>query len=242
MWVSELRAVTFSGDAVLRSVDADPLRQAAVSVLREAPGSDRGRDPGETWSAYAASRAKARWEDQREVPAAGLLPGLPAEALRASEAAMGERLGAALEWQPDALPALDYLRESGLSTALLLDLPVPLPPAWEERARPWFDAVVSSRDLGLRTPAAAVFADSAVRLHVPAARVLHVGEGLAEDVYGAQRAGLRGVLLERPVRRPQDPRALDWLLRAEGRAAAEVRPDLKIRTLEELAAAIDAFG
>lgn len=242
MWVSQLSAVTFSGDAVLRPTGPDPLRRAVLSVLREAPGAGASGDPERAWSGYAASRAGARWGEQREVLLGDLFRGLPAEALRGAEAAVGDRLGAALEWQADALPALDYLRESGLSTALILDLPAPLPPAWLERARPWFDTVVSSRDLGFRTPAATVFADAVVHMHVPAARVLHVGEGLAEDVRGAQRAGLRAALLERPMRHPQDPQALDWLLRTEGRAAAEVKPDLKIRTLEELAAAIDAFG
>lgn len=241
-WISDLRAVTFSGDTVLHARERDALGRATVAVLRASPAAGSPRDPERVWSGYAASREAARWEDQREVPLRDLFGGGPGPSPGDAEAAVGVRLGEALEWYPDALPALDYLRESGLATVLLLDLPLPLPPAWAERVRPWFDGVLSSRDVGYRTPAAAPFAEAVVRVHAPAARVLHVGEGLAEDVHGAQRAGLRAALLERPIRRPQDPRALDWLLRTEGRAASEVTPDLKIRTLEELAAAVDAFG
>ena len=241
-WISQLRTVTLSGDAVLRSPQPEVLRRAVLPILQEAREGAPPHDPESLWRAYAASRSAARSADQREALLATLFPGRPAEEVRRIEAEVGERLGAALEWYPDALPALDYLRESGFSTALLLDLPVPLPAAWLERVAPWFDAVVSSREVGFRTPATIVFAEAVVRVHAPAAQTLHVGEGLAQDVRWAQRPRLRAALLERSIRRPQDPAALDWLLRTEGRAAAEVQADLKLRTLEELAAAIDAFG
>ncbi len=245
MWVSEVRAVSFGSSALLWFSKPDALRRAAIGALGSASLSGLPRSPEVVWSEYEAARAAARWKDHRELPlepflqeAFGTLPGDTVSL----ESAMSDRLSPFLEWYPDVLPAVDYLRESGYPTALLLDLPVPLPPGWTERASRWFDAIVPSRELGLRPPAAALFQEAARRVHVVPSRVLHVGDGLAEDVHGAQRAGFRAALLERPQRHAPDPGGLDWLRTQEHLAASEVRPDLRLRSLEELAAAMDAFG
>ncbi len=242
--MAELRAVTLGSSGVLWLTRPEPLRAAAEAVLGELGGTGKG-DLGATWTRYEATRAAARWKDQREVPFVPFLR----EALGSAspepsdlESRVAERLASSMEWYPDALPGLDYLRESGYRTALLLDLPLPLSRAWQERIRPWFDVTVSSLETGLRTPSAAVFAEAVRRLHAVPARTLHVGDGLAEDVHGAQRAGLRAALLERPQRHAPDPASLEWLRGQEGVGPTGVQPDVKLRSLEELAAAIDAFG
>ncbi len=245
MWIVDLRTVTFSSAAVLRLSRPDALARAAVAALREASVLAPSSDPESFWTEYEARRAVARWTDQRELSLDRFLEdatGLGPPERLALESAIADRLASSLEWQPDALPTLDYLKESGYPTALLLDLPVPLSSAWRERAQGWVDAMVSSRELGLRTPAAAVFSEAVRRLHGVPARTLHVGEGLAEDVHGAQRAGLRAALLERPLRRPPDPGGMEWLHREVRGASEGVRPDLKLRGLEELAAAIESFA
>ncbi len=245
MWMAEIGAVSFSGTAVLRFPRADALRAAVARAFQESAQADVAPRFEELWPRYAAARAAARWSDHRERPLEEFLReamGVPTADVAAVESAIAERLGAELEWHPDALPALDFLRESGYSCALLLDLPLALPSTWLERAGKWFSVLVTTKDLGLRSPAPAVFSEVVRRFHVAPARVLHVGDGLAEDVYAAQRAGLRAALIERMAGHVPDPAAVAWLQRSEGRMPAETQPDLKVRTLQELAAAIDAFA
>ena len=245
MWIADLRAVTLSSSAALRRPRPDAFRLAALYALREAKPETEVSALEAAWSRYEAVREAARWTEHREIPVGTFFaegPGLQVPNPSAVEAAAGERLSASLEWQPDALPALDYLRESGYRTALLLDFPVPLSGVWLERLGQWFDAVVAAREVGLRTPAAPFFREVAKRLRVSPRFLLHVGEGLAEDVHGAQRVGSHAALLERRLRRPPNPAATEWLRRELGPASKAVRPDLKLRTLEDLAGAIDAFG
>jgi FMN phosphatase YigB (HAD superfamily) len=241
MWIGDLRAVTFSGASVLRWTRPDALRFAAESALAARMPRDASLAFPEAWSRYEAERQRRRWQDQREVSLESLIKELAADGSEESLAdGVAEGLGACLEWRGDALPALDYLRESGCRTALLLDLPVPFPRAWEERSKPWFGEVISSRELSRRTPDPSAFHETLRRLRMGPHAVLHVGEGIVEDVYAAHAAQLRTALLERSGRAPPAPEAATWLRQARGTDPSTVNPDLRLRTLEELPAALDA--
>jgi len=243
MWITDLRAVMFSSPGILRFTRPDALRFAAESALIEhAPARLLSPFP-EAWSRYEANRARRRWADHGELPIESLGQDLfGSEMDRALVDHVGERLGECLEWHPDALPTLDYLRESGYRTVLLSDLPIPLPRVWQERSKPWFDETVSSRDLARRTPDPSAFREALRRLRLGPHQVLHVGEGVVEDVHAAQAADLRTALLERFGRGRPDPEALAWLRRERGLEPSSVKPDLRLRTLEELAATVDAFA
>lgn len=242
MWMADLRAVTFSGPAVLRITQADALRSAVASAAAELPPSP-AVDFGAAWTRYETERARHRWTDQRERPLAEFLieAGLASDA-GAFALAVADRFGASLEWHPDAIPTLDYLRESGYRTVLLLDFPLVLPSTWRERSAPWFDEIVASVELLRRTPDPAPFREALRRLRLGPAKVLHVGEGLVEDVHAAHAAQLRTALLERFGRSPQEAEAGDWLRRVHGLEPSSVTPDLKVRTLEDLPRALDAFA
>jgi putative hydrolase of the HAD superfamily len=54
---------------------------------------------------------------------------------------------------------------------------------------PYFDAVVSSADVGAAKPDRRIFDTALARLGVPAARALHVGDSPADEE-GARAAGL----------------------------------------------------
>ncbi len=242
MWLADLRAVTFSGPAVLRVTQPDALRSAARSAVSECgvPALPRFE---EAWVGYEADRARRRWVDQREMPLGpfvGEVVGSGDEGPLAEKVA--DRFGESLEWHGDALPALDYLRESGYRTLLLLDLPINLPSVWRERSKPWFNEIVSSVELLRRTPDPAPFHEALRRLRIGPAKVLHVGEGLVEDVHAARAVQLRTALLERFGRSPPDPAAGNWLRRMHGLEPSSVTPDLKLRTLEDLPRALDAFA
>lgn len=242
MWMAELRAVTFSSPAVLRPTRRDALAYAVRSSASR--GGDRvSAAVDESWAGYERERAEHRWTDHHEVPLAPFLSQIAADAEGAELIRMiADRFADCLEWHPDALPTLDYLRESGYRTVLVLDLPMALPGVWQERARPWFDEMVCTADLLRRTPDPAPFQEALRRLRLGPAKVLHVGEGLVEDVHAAATHHLRTALLERFGRPAPDPEAAAWLRRARQVDPASVTPDLKLRTLEDLPRALDAFG
>jgi FMN phosphatase YigB (HAD superfamily) len=241
MWMADLRVVTFSGPTVLRLTRPDALRMAVRSVVEERlPRAIPDFDGA--WAQYEAERSRRRWLDQHEQPLESFLKDLARGDEGPTAKEVAQRFGESLEWHGDALPTLDYLRESGYRTILLLDLPVPLPPVWQERSKPWFDETVSSTDVLRRTPDPAPFQEAMRRLRVGASKVLAVGQGLVEDVQSAQAVHLRTALLERFGRPPPDPEAREWLRRVHGVELAEVTPDLRLRTLEDLPRALDAFA
>src|SRR3972149_4805793 len=122
-----------------------------------------------------------------------------------------ESLAASIEWLPDTLPTLDYLHESGYRVALVDDSSFPLGTSWEQRISPWIDVVISTRETRHAAPHPAVFQELLTRLSLLPKHVLHVGDQLLPDVFGANGVGLRTALLERLPRDPPDPRAVDWL-------------------------------
>jgi putative hydrolase of the HAD superfamily len=64
--------------------------------------------------------------------------------------------------------------------------------------------LVISSEVGYRKPHAAFYQAACASLGLPPDRVLCVGDDLENDVLGARRAGLRGLLLDRHGRRPED--------------------------------------
>jgi putative hydrolase of the HAD superfamily len=66
------------------------------------------------------------------------------------------------------------------------------------------DALVISSEVGYRKPHPAFYRAACARLGLPPGRVLCVGDDLENDVLGAGRAGLRGVLLDRSGAGPAD--------------------------------------
>ena len=66
------------------------------------------------------------------------------------------------------------------------------------------DSPVISSEVGYRKPHPSFYGAACARLGLPPARVLCVGDDPENDVRGAQRAGLRGLLLDRDGRQPSD--------------------------------------
>jgi len=61
------------------------------------------------------------------------------------------------------------------------------------------DHVIASAEVGAAKPDNAIFLEACRRLELPPGRVLHVGDTIIDDVEGAQRAGLRAVLVQRQI-------------------------------------------
>jgi len=98
----------------------------------------------------------------------------------------------------DVRPTLEALRRNELKLAIISN--------WDERLRPllaqlqltsYFDEIVISVEAGFAKPSPVIFQRAASALRMPARSILHVGDSLAEDVIGAQSAGLQGLLIDR---------------------------------------------
>jgi putative hydrolase of the HAD superfamily len=106
---------------------------------------------------------------------------------------------------PDVGPALDALRARGL--------PVRIASNFDGRLRAILrglpnlaglsDALIISSEVGYRKPHPAFFRAVRDALDLPPGRILCVGDDLENDVLGAERAGLRALLLDRRSRRAE---------------------------------------
>jgi len=107
---------------------------------------------------------------------------------------------------PDVSPALDAFARMGLSVCVgsnfdgrLRGVVQGLP---ELGSR--IDSLVISSEVGYRKPHPLFFEAACANLGLPGSRVLCVGDDLENDVRGAIRAGLSGLLLDRGPNRPAD--------------------------------------
>lgn len=102
---------------------------------------------------------------------------------------------------PDALPVLGSLRARGIRTAIVSNTP------WGSPAEEWrtelarhgllsaVDATVFCTDVGYRKPHSVPIERALTLLQVPATEAAFVGDDPKWDVVGAQRAGVRPILL-----------------------------------------------
>jgi len=99
---------------------------------------------------------------------------------------------------PDVLPTLRALRSRSFRLAVLSNFDGRLVALLVELGlTPLVDHVLHSTAAGVAKPDVAFFDAARVALHTRPEETLHVGDGLAEDVEGAQAAGCHAVLLDR---------------------------------------------
>lgn len=125
--------------------------------------------------------------------------------------------------RPGALELLHALRAQGLRLGAISNTVQPgryMRPALVERGLAEFFAVqLYSSDVGFAKPHPAIFRTALDALDVAADQAVYVGDRLEADVAGAQRAGMKGVLIEVGHRVEQHP---------------AIVPDARIRELPEL--------
>ena len=145
----------------------------------------------------AAWKAKQNFRHSRSDWAA-----LVRAAFRTPEADMffGElydRFASAKVWRvfDDVRPALLRLKARGMKLGIISN--------WDERLRPlldqleltpFFDEIAISHEVGHCKPSAEIFRAAVQGLCLRPGQVLHVGDSEAEDVLGAQKAGLHAVI------------------------------------------------
>ena len=73
-----------------------------------------------------------------------------------------------------------------------------------------FDSELFSCDVGLRKPDPRIYLLACEQLGVEPAEALFVGDGANDELAGADRVGMRAVLIHRPAEEPQWDGLRDW--------------------------------
>jgi putative hydrolase of the HAD superfamily len=118
---------------------------------------------------------------------------------------------------PDAAPALRELRARGLRLVVASNWDCSLPQVLEDAGLAGLvDGVVASATVGADKPAAALFEAALSVAGCEADQAVHVGDSPANDVAGAERAGIRAVLLDRAGNSPDAVRSIATLAELPG--------------------------
>ena len=100
----------------------------------------------------------------------------------------------------DAIPTLQHFRDEGFKVAIVSNWETPLDPLTERFGiAKYFDAVVASHDVRVRSekPDPHIFNYALAAVGVSAEEVVHVGDTYEADIIGAQKVGIRPILLDR---------------------------------------------
>jgi putative hydrolase of the HAD superfamily len=124
---------------------------------------------------------------------------------------------------PDAVPALRAFHEAGMEVCIgsnfdgrLRQVVAGLP-----ELAAMVDGLVVSSEVGFRKPHGSFFGAVGERLRLPLDRILSVGDDLENDVFGAIRAGLSAVFLDRGQEAPEGVTHVATLTSAAELRAAE---------------------
>ena len=98
----------------------------------------------------------------------------------------------------DVAPALNDLKGKGLILGLISNVEQDMTATFNELGLPsWLDIVVTSTDAGFNKPQPEIFQEALRRAGVQPSEAVYVGDQYQVDVIGANRAGMKGVLLDR---------------------------------------------
>lgn len=202
-----VRAVLFDWGGTLstyRHVDLLEMWRAAAQVLRP-------KDPEPVAAALLAAET-AWWlscteHGDRSGTTRELVSAVAAEAgldVEGALAAYHDAWGLTVGHDPAAVDVLTGLRDRGLRTGMLSNThwPRPLHERWLDEAGllPLLDVRLYTCDLPYMKPHPEAFGALLAAVGVCAAQAVFVGDRPRDDVWGAQRAGMRTVLLAgRPV-------------------------------------------
>ncbi len=157
------------------------------------------------------------------------------EALKRAAKRALEQNATQVAWYDDALPFLETLRDRRMPIALVSNTIFGLGSLWEERLSQWFPVRVLSRDFGYVKPHPGIFLEAARELRVDPKDGAFVGDLLLSDVWGAQRVGMRAILLDRGDQEQDAFRTSDVRLAAHlGVDLTAVRPNAIVTSLAEV--------
>ena len=210
-----IRAVTFDVTGTLLhcprlgEIYAEVLSRHGISVA--APEAERlvrlvwqelacSADPGHDRFRAHKEGARGFWQRLLERLAEHLEAPVPS---RFAAAELFHRFATPEAWEvyPEVRGVLAALRNQGLRLAVISNWDERLPLLLERLAlTPFFDAVVTSSEVGVEKPDRRIVAAALTRLGVAPEGALHVGDSPLEDVEGAIAAGMEAVRLDRTRR------------------------------------------
>lgn len=150
---------------------------------------------------------------------------------------------------PDACEALEWLRNQKKRVGVICN--TGMIPGTELRrllsragVAEYFRTMIFSNEVGVRKPDRRIFSLAAQRLRAEPHEIVHVGDNLKSDVWGAKNAGFRAIHLSSVVGRDKiadsDPASLVSLSRNLGSLGAKwVEPDKTISSLSMVKKAIE---
>ncbi len=98
----------------------------------------------------------------------------------------------------DVAPSLNDLKGMGLILGLISNVEKDMTTTLDELRLPsWLDIVVTSQDSGFNKPQPEIFQEALKQAGVQPSEAVYVGDQYQVDCIGANRAGMKGVLLDR---------------------------------------------
>jgi putative hydrolase of the HAD superfamily len=198
------RAVVFDLFDTLVDYDDTRSREFSGSVARLC-----GRDPEEFHGVWIEGRPRRDTGSMAVYLAS----------LGIEESSLGELLELRRDWtrgilarpRDGAVETLQELHGRGVRTGLITVCSEDVVDVWPETPfAGLFDAEVFSCSCGLRKPDPRIYRLALDQLEVEADEALFVGDGANDELAGAERVGMRAVLIHRPGREPARPEVRDW--------------------------------
>ena len=198
-----MRAVIF--DLWETLIDWD--REASAAMLRgiaERLGTTE-EEFGERWAAQGNRRYV--------VPIVTALreAGVPEEAIADVHALRLEATRQVLVPRPGTVETLRELRRRGAPLGMISVCSEEVQTLWPEtQFAGLFDAEVFSCEVGLAKPDPRIYLTCCERLGVAPEQAVFVGDGANDELAGAERVGMRAVLIHRPGESPFWPEVREW--------------------------------
>jgi putative hydrolase of the HAD superfamily len=198
------RAVVFDLFDTLVDYDDTRSREFSGSVARLC-----GRDPEEFHGVWIEGRPRRDTGSMAVYLAS----------LGIEESSLGDLLELRRDWtrgilvrpRDGAVETLQELHGRGVRTGLITVCSEDVVDVWPETPfAGLFDAEVFSCSCGLRKPDPRIYRLALDQLEVEADEALFVGDGANDELAGAERVGMRAVLIHRPGREPAWPEVRDW--------------------------------
>jgi putative hydrolase of the HAD superfamily len=162
------------------------------------------------------AEVRARWSASRErytSPIRAILAevGVPEAAMDDVCAARRTFVRGCLTPRDGAVETLRTLRERGYRVGLITVCTEDVETLWpESQLAGLFDAEIFSSRLGVSKPDPRIYLACCEELGVEPHEAVFVGDGANDELAGAQRVGMRAILIHKPGQDPVWPEVRDW--------------------------------